>query len=388
MKTVGDAIHAVVRRESAALASLASRIHAKPELAYKERDACDWQVALLKRWGFKVQRPYAGLPTAFRASFGHGRPAFCLMSEYDALPDIGHACGHNLIAGAALGAAVALAERLREERLAGTLVVMGTPAEESGGGKVRLISEGALTDIDAVLMAHASFRTIPDNGSSAISRFDAEFTGKAAHAAALPEAGLNALDAVMLVFQGVNAWRQQLPESSRIHGIVTDGGVAPNIIPERAVCSFYVRSPDNAVHQRMIRRFKDIVRGAALMTGTRFKLTETEPPYMARRPNRPLNEAYVEAAGTVGLNPVPVSQVGRASSDFGDVSQVRPGSHVYFGIAKEKIALHSVEFREAAGSAYGRQQMLKAAEALARVGYRFFNDSHFRREVLADFHRA
>lgn len=388
MKSSDDAIRATVQREGSALKSLARRIHANPELGYREKDACDWQTALLKRRGFKVQRPYAGIPTAFRASFGRGRPVFCLMSEYDALPDIGHACGHNLIAGAALGAGFSLAERIRQERLSGTIVILGTPAEESGGGKVRLISRGALKDVDAVLMAHASFRTIPDNGSSAIARYDAVFTGKAAHAAALPEAGLNALDAAMLVFQGVNAWRQQLPESSRIHGIIAEGGVVPNIIPERAVCSFYIRSPDNAVHAGMIRRFKDIVRGAALMTGTRFTLTETEPPYMARRPNHPLNDAYVEAARAVGLNPQSVTQVGRASSDFGDVSQVRPGSHVYFGIGKKKIALHSEEFRHASGSAYGQQQMLKAAEALARVGYRYFTDSAFRQAVLADFRRS
>ena len=375
-------------RRAAALDALAARVHAHPELGYEETRACAWQIALLRHWRFRVDHPFAGLPTAYRASAGRGRPVFCLMAEYDALPEIGHACGHNLICAAALGAGVALADRLRGERLPGTVVVMGTPAEESQGGKVRMTARGALRGIDAAMMAHPSFRTIADNGCAAITRYDVVFHGRAAHAAGQPEQGLNALDAVLLLFQGINAWRQQLPESSRIHGVVRDGGAAPNIIPERASATFFLRSPDDAVLDAMVARFRDIARGAALMTGTTFHLSPARDAYQSRLPNGPLNEAYREAAAAAGLDVQPTPPTGRASTDFGNVSHRIPGSHVYFGIATTKIPLHSVAFRRAAGTALARARMRRAAEALAAVGYRFFTDAAFRRAVEDDFRRA
>ncbi len=369
------------------LEALAMKIHRNPELGLEEKKACAWQVQMLKRWGFKVQTPFAGFSTAYKAVCGRGKPVFCLMAEYDALPGIGHACGHNLICTVAMGAGFAIREALKREKIPGTVVVMGTPAEESEGGKVRMLQNGALKGIDAAMMAHPWFRTTPDIGSTAIQRIDVTFKGVSAHAAAAPEKAKNALDAVMLLFHGVSAWRQQLPESSRIHGIVAEGGVIPNVIPDIASCQFYLRSPDEDVLADMAERFGDIVRGAALMTGTKARMSPAMEPYRARRPNKSFNEAFLESAEAVGLNPVIPDGPDRGSTDFGDVSQVIPGIHPYFGIAKKEIAGHSIAFKKAAGSAYALKQMLRATEAVAQVGYRYFADDAFRKSVHADFRK-
>ncbi len=381
-------LHDRIEAIAPTLKKLAQEIHANPELGFREQQACRRQVQILRQWKFKVEAPYVKISTAYKASSGRGRPVFCFMAEYDALPKLGHACGHNLIAAAALGAGQALGAVLREEKIPGTVVIMGTPAEEALGGKVKMIRAGALKGLDAAIMAHPSWRTIPDTGSTAVRRYNVNFYGKAAHAAANPEMGLNALDAVMLLFQGINAWRQQLPATSLVHGIITNGGAAPNIIPDLASCFFYLRSTDDQTLKRMAGTFVNVVKGAALMTGTRFELDSSLIPYRARRPNCFLNEAFVEYAGQLGLNPVIPTKSGKGSSDFGDVSQIIPGAHVYFGIAHKPIAGHSDEMREAANSAYGLQQMVRTAEALANVGYRFFTDRQFRESVADAFVRA
>lgn len=382
-----DVLSASIRRHSRELDDLAKKIHACPELGMEERRAVAWQTELLRRWGFRVQAPFAGLPTAYKAVRGTGAPVFCFMAEYDALPDLGHACGHNLICTVALGAGKALADALKAERRPGTVIVMGTPGEEGLGGKVLIARRGGLKGLDAVMMAHPVAHTGPDTSGLAIMRRDVVFHGRAVHAAASPEDGLNALDAVMLLFHAVNAWRQHLPETCRMHGIVTEGGVKPNIVPERAACSFYLRAEDDRTLAKMEKRFRSIARGAALMTGTRETMMENELPYRARRPNQPLNEAYVAEAKALGMRPRTPKRPGRGSSDFGDVSQLVPGAHVYFGIARGELPGHSVAFTRAAGTPYARAQMLRAAEALARVGWRYCTEPAFRQAVSADLRR-
>ncbi|NLF30695.1 MAG: M20 family metallopeptidase [Planctomycetes bacterium] len=371
-----------IAQSSSALKKLALDIHAAPEPGYAEHKAVAWQTRLLKQWGFQVRRPFASLETAYRASAGKGKPVVCFMAEYDALPELGHGCGHNLICAAALGAGRALAAALKADRRAGTVVVMGTPAEEGGGGKVEMIDQGALKDVDMALMAHPSVRTQPWTGSTAIQRFEVSYAGQSAHAAAGPHRGRNALDAVRLLFAGVDAWRQQLPESSRVHGIVTNGGAAPNIIPDKAVCDFFLRSPQDDVLDAMVRRFQAIAKGAAMMTDTAVAIRTKDRPYKAPWLNAPLNDAWVETTAEMKLKPRIDAEMGRVSTDFSDVSQVVPGSHVYFGITrKENLPSHSPQFAEASASPFGVAQMLKAAEALANVGYRYATDDTFRKAV-------
>ena len=376
-----------VAQQADILKDLARKIHAHPELGFEERQACAWQTALLKRWSFDVRTPWLDMETAYCADFGEGKPVFCLMAEYDALPEIGHGCGHNLIAAAALGAAYAASRALARAKVAGRIRAMGTPAEESKGGKVKIVARGGMKGVDAAMMAHPSWRTVPDTGSTAIRRFRVAFRGQSAHAAASPEQGRNALDAVTVLFHGIGAWRQQLPESARIHGVVQEGGVLPNIIPDRTRCEFYLRSPDDKVLDAMTDRFKRMVRAAALMTDTEAAIEQWLTPYKARWPNATLNRLYVEAAEQLGMAPEQPEHPGRGSSDFGDVSQKAPAAHVYFGIARQPTPAHSPQFAKAAASAYGTSQMLKAAEALARTAVRFLTNAQIRR-AARDNYRA
>ncbi|MDD5728513.1 MAG: M20 family metallopeptidase [Victivallales bacterium] len=377
-------IHQLVLSRGEEFRKLAHSIWKNPELGLAEKFACARQVELLARLGFSVESPYCGQTTAYKAERGRGTgPTFCYVAEYDALPEIGHACGHNLICTAAIAAGWATAEMLAARGLPGKVVVMGTPGEESKGGKVLLLDHNALDGIDAVMMVHPLHCTMPDSGSTAICRFDVKFKGKSAHAAVSPELGRNALDAVMLTFAGINAWRQHLPETARIHGVVTEGGTVPNVVPELAGCRFFLRTPDNLYLQKLEKRFRAIVKGAAMMTGTRSRIDMVNRPYQARRPNPSMNRAYVAAAAALGLNPETPQHPDRGSSDFGNFSQLRPGIHPYFSITPHKIAAHSTEFTAAADTDYAMEQTFKAAAGMAAVGFNYLTDDAFRQEVDA-----
>ena len=381
---LGGELREAIRRHEDSLLEMCRFIWANPEPGLKEGKACEVQTRLLQEAGFRVTTPFAGLDTAYCAERGRGEVTFAFVAEYDALPEIGHACGHNLICTAAIAAGMAVAELLEKKNLPGRVMVMGTPGEESFGGKVRMLQQDCLAGVDATMMVHPSFRTTPDTGCTAIRRYDITFRGKAAHAAAAPEQGINALDAVMLLFQGVNAWRQQLPEDARVHGVVTHGGVVPNVIPDSASARFFLRSTHDDVLEAMNERFLNIVRGAALMTGAVEEIQDFNLPYRARRPNSVLNNIYTACMSAAG-NPVVIPERGgRGSSDYGDFSKVRPGVHPYFGISQEKIAGHSVAFREAAGTEYAEKSMFDAACAMAQAGYLFLTDPEIRAAVLED----
>ena len=356
-----------------------------PETAWHEEYASKTLCSFLQKHGVDAQPGCCGFPTAFRGECGAAEgPVFALAAEYDALPP-GHACGHNLIAAASVGAMIAASEILREANLPGRLVILGTPAEESGGGKVRMLEHDVLKGIDAVMMAHPNWCTIPDRGSLAIRRYDVTFHGVASHAAGAPELGINALDAVMMLFNGVNAFRQQMPEFCRIHGVVTNGGVMPNIIPAEASCRFYLRSADEEWMEKIDRRFGEMVRGAALIAGTTYTQKKFSIDCRSRKPNQPLNESFLEVMTELGETVSPIPKVGRGSTDFGDFSQVIPGSHVYFGIADHQIGAHSKDFMEAARSPRGLDSMLKAASGLAYTACRYLAEPEFRAAVRGDF---
>ena len=363
------------------------KIHSTPELSRKEISACQNQVNLLGKWQFDVEKNYKGLATAFKATFGEGRPNICIMSEYDALKGIGHGCGHNLIAGVALGTGIVLKELISKKHLTGQVVVMGTPAEERYGGKIDLIKAGALEDIDTVIMAHPSDHpTSQSMEFSGLIHFSISFKGQAAHAAAGPEKGLNALDAVRLMFNGVDAWRQQFPETCRIHGIIKDGGDAPNIIPDYASADFYLRSFDLDFLLFMKKRFKNIGEGAALMTGTEVTIKEIKNPLKPGKPNRELNKAFMEFAKIEGMNPQWL-EASRVSSDFGDVTYEVPAMHAFFNITegKKDIVIHSKEFSHCAISPFALEQMGKTVQILSKIGYMYLTEQAFRKKVLEAF---
>ncbi len=380
-----NAVKEKIAAMSKEMIALALDIWEHPELAWHEEHSVKVLREFLAKHGVESADNYCGYPTSFRGDFGaDGGPVFAIAAEYDALPP-GHACGHNLIAAAGVGAMCAAAAAMKELGLPGKLVILGTPAEESGSGKVQMLKKDCLRGIDAVMMVHPSAVTIPDRGSLAIKRYDVTFHGVSSHAAASPELGVNALDAVVTLFNGINAYRQQLPEFCRIHGIITNGGVRPNIIPDEASCRFYLRSADEAWMDKIDKRFCEIVKGAALIAGTTYTLSDYSLGCQSRKPNRYLNESYVEMMTELGETIPPKPIAGRGSSDFGNFSQAIPGAHPYFRISEKAIGGHSEDFMEAARSPLGLENMLKAATAMAYTACRFLAEPEFRDAVKKDF---
>ncbi len=369
-----------IQRHSPEIRGIASLLFNNPETGLKEFKAFEAQTAFLSKNGFRLEAPYGSLETAYKASFGNGSPVFCIMSEYDALPEIGHACGHHLICSSALASGLALKEIMEKHSIPGTIVVMGTPGEEGYAGKVIMIKEGAFKGIDAAIISHPFDKTITDPGCLSVSRFLAKFHGKASHAAMAPEEGINALDSVIQLFNSVSAWRQQLPESSRIHGIITHGGTAPNIIPEYAEAFFYIRADNMKTHLEMEKRFAEIASAAALSSGARLEL-ERLSAYKSSVYCKALNEEFLNSAAKAGLAPERHSKGGRGSSDFGDVSHVIPAANFHFDITGKACPLHSLEFKEFASTEAAFGTTMKMALAMASIGLRFFTDESFRKQL-------
>ena len=366
------------------LIDLARKIHATPEIAFQEVKASQWLSETLERHGFEVQRGIADLPTAFRAerAASPGGPAVAFLAEYDALPEIGHACGHNLICTAALGAGIGLAAV--GSGVAGRVLVMGTPAEEGGGGKVLMLQRGAFAGIDAALMFHPADYTLTMRPSLASYRLKVKFVGKAAHAASAPYEGINALDALVQMFVNIGLLRQQLRDDARVHGIITYGGAAPNIIPDRAEAAFSVRATDSTYAAKVLGKVINCGRAGAAATGATFE-HETEKGYEAMKPNRPLAGAIARHLKELGwaVDVLP-QRVRMGSTDMGDVSHKIPSLHPYLAIGKS-VSGHTLEFREAAKSDKAFRAMLAAAKVMALTGFDVMTNSNFLEQVRADF---
>ena len=366
---------------------LALRIHAHPELGFEEYQASAWLSEALEKGGFRVERGVGGLPTAFRAVHPAERPGprIAILAEYDALPELGHACGHNLIAAIAVGAALGLAPF--KEKLPGALLVIGTPAEEGGGGKIKLIQAGLFRDVDAAMMVHPADQTLVDRGSLAITEVKIEFHGKAAHASSEPEKGINALDAVIQTFVALNALRQHIKEGSRIHGIITHGGVKPNIVPEYAAALFYVRAPENTYRDELVEKLRKCAEGAALATGARLVFTKVGHEYKAIRPNKTMARVFGRYLAELGYPPEE-PKGGMGSTDMGDVSWEVPAIHPYIRICAGEIPGHSREFAEAAKSETAKAAMIAAAKAMAATCLELWTNPELFREVQEEFRQG
>ncbi len=359
-----------------ALIRISDTIHANPELAFQEFEAAALLTSTLEQEGFAVQRGVAGLETAFVASYtsqkGEG-PVVALLAEYDALAGLGHACGHNIIGTASVGAALALRSVLDE--VAGTIQVVGTPAEEGGAGKVIMAEAGAFDGVDVAMMVHPSTRTMTGRGSLACYELKMEFFGQAAHAAASPDKGINALDACVLAYNNISVLRQQLADDVRIHGIITHGGSASNIIPDYTAAEFLVRAAEKDHALAVLDRVKDCARAGALAAGAEVKLTRAETYYANMVPSTVLAslfDANLAALGREVQVPDPNERMG--STDMGNVSHVVPALHPYVAIAPEEVAGHSPEFRAAAVSPEGHVGLLDAAKALAMTAIDLFSN--------------
>ena len=375
MSAVKDQIAAAVDRLGDELESLSRRIHDNPELGYQEVKASGWLAEFLAGQGFKVERGVAGVDTAFRATIESGDgPTIAILCEYDALPAIGHACGHNVIATAGVGAGAALAA-VRDRLPKGRVHVIGTPAEEGGGGKVKLIKAGVFREVDAAMMCHGWDQWILHQDLLGIVRVAFEFAGKAAHAAADPWEGVNALDAVIQTFNAVSMLRQQVKPSSRIHGIVTSGGAAPNIIPELAACLFYVRAAQLEYLWMLYDRVVACAEGAAKATGTALKVIDyRDTVYEPLKRNAPLLEAFRANLHEIGEIESPEVRDRLGSSDVGNVSEVIPCIQPLMKIAPQGTAIHSRDFEAAAVTPLAREGTLKAAKVMARTTYDLLAD--------------
>ena len=365
MTTIKDSIALAVDRLGDELEALSRQIHDHPELAYQEVQACGWLSDFLAKQGYKVEQGVGGVETAFRATIETGLgPTIAILCEYDALPGIGHACGHNVIATSGAGAGAALAA-VRAQLPKGRIQVIGTPAEEGGGGKVKLIKAGVFRDVDCAMMIHGFDRTILHQDLLGIARGTFEFTGKASHASADPWEGVNALDAVIQMYNGVSMLRQQVRPDCRIHGIITNGGAAANIIPEYASAIFYVRAPRIDTMWDLFKRVTAAAEGAAKATGCSLKVTPHDSVYEPMKSSRVMLDLFAANMKTAGLTegaPIP-DRLG--SSDIGNVSQVIPAIQPMVAIAPTGMAIHTREFADAAVKPLARAGMIAAAKTMA-----------------------
>ncbi len=351
-----------IRRQE--LTKLSLKIHSHPELGFEEHQASEWLIRYLEQNGFRIERAIAGLATAFKASYGKGRPAIAILAEYDALPDLGHACGHNLIACAAIGGGVA--SRAAIDRFGGSIHIIGTPAEELYGGKIIMAKRGAFADLDIAMMIHPGTYDTAITQTLACQALEVEFLGKAAHAAARPEAGINALEAMLLSFNAINSLRQHIKDRSRIHGIITDGGQAANIVPAHTAASLLVRAEDNSYLDDLKERVLNCFRGAAKATGARLKYKWDEVRYAPMRNNLTLARLFTHNIESLG-RPMELHNPSATfgSTDMGNVSQLVPAIHPFVAIAPMGIAVHSTQFATAAASEVGIRGFIDSAKALA-----------------------
>ncbi|OON78081.1 M20 family metallopeptidase [Streptomyces tsukubensis] len=369
MATCKEAARREIDRRSDELIGLSERLHADPETAWEEHRAAVAVPDLLDRAGFQVTSSYVGLETAFLARFGSGPTRIALCAEYDALPGLGHACGHNLIAASSVGAALGLAAVADDAGL--TVEVYGTPAEEGGGGKIEMLDRGAFSGVDLAMMVHPAPVDVAEARPFAVSHSKISYTGKSAHAAAYPEAGINAADAFTVAQVAIGLLRQQLPASVRVHGVVTHAGDAPNAIPERTTGRWYARAETLAelaeLEPRLLRAFE----AGALATGCTVEVEPESKPYAEFRTDETALGHYRRNAVALGREFAPPGQadrMNRASTDMGNVSQVVPAIHPYIGIGSLPATNHQHEFAAFCVGEQAERALLDGATALAWTG--------------------
>ncbi|MEU4363361.1 amidohydrolase [Promicromonospora sp. NPDC023987] len=374
------------------LAEIVRRLHEHPEPAFEEHRSVATLVEVLARHGAEAEVGVHGVPTAFRADAGDpAGPTIAVCAEYDALPGIGHACGHNVIAASGVGAFLALREVMASaDAPAGRVVLLGTPAEEGHSGKEVLARNGALDGIDAAIMVHPYGLDVADQVWLGRRLLTWTFTGRPAHASAQPYMGRNALDAASLAYQGIGLLRQQMPPVDRVHATIAEGGTRPSIITERAVVHLYARSKYVDTLRDLSRRLDDIAHGAARMTGTDVEIAwdDGAHPSLPVRGNRVLTDRWVAAQRRRGRDPLPagvLSETLAASTDFGNFSFRIPGIHPLVRVSEPDVALHTAEFAEAAATPAAVAAAVDSAAGLASTALDYLYDADLRAAVHAEF---
>ena len=351
----------------ASLVEVSGEIWRNPELGFHEVRAHDILTTFLEGNGFAVERNFSGLKTAFRATFGFGRPNVCVICEYDALPEIGHACGHNLIAEAGIAAGLGVKAALESRgSMGGMVTVMGTPAEEGGGGKQLMIDNGAFEEVDVAMMVHPASVTALMPKFLAAAVLKVEFSGKAAHAAAYPWEGLNALDAAVMAYNSISVLRQQMKPEWRVHGVITNGGAKPNIIPEKSVLEYMVRTQDRIDLKLLVSRVRACFEGAALATGCQVDIQNTAPNYDDLVSNEVLASAFAE---NMKYFNVPFTKTTKysGSTDMGNVSHIVPSIHPKYAIGSSKESIHTRSFTNLTNTSTSHEATLTMAKCMAHT---------------------
>ena len=369
------------------LKELNEYIYKNPELGRKEFKACEAHKNLLKKYGFEVEENYIGIPTAYLAKYSSGKKGIKIgyLAEYDALPEIGHGCGHNILGTTSIGAGILLKEYIDE--FGGEVLIFGTPAEETFGAKVDMAEAGCFDDIDVAMISHPTGKNHEKSGTSqAMEALQFTFRGKTAHAAGDPYNGINALDGVIQFFNSVNALRQQTKDSARIHGIISNGGEAANIIPDLAVANFYVREATTKEMLKLSERVKNCAKGAALATGTSLEIENYEYTFKHLVTNEKLSSIYTKNLELQGIKDIPMSDP-TGSSDCGDVSHHCPTIHTYFPISKCELTGHSIEFAKATITEDAYKGMKEAIFALVMTGKDILSDPNLLKEIKDEFNQ-
>lgn len=368
------------------LNEMSLEIYKNPELGYQEFRACKIHTDLLKKYGFDVEENFSGVETGFKAVYKGKKEGLTVayMAEYDALPGIGHGCGHNLLGTVSTGAGIVLKEIIDE--IGGTVIVFGTPAEETSGAKVTFVENNEFDGVDIALMAHPGSSYTKSGASLALEPIEFEFFGKTSHAAAAPEKGINALDGAIQTFNSVNALREHMRSDSRVHGVIIEGGKAANIVPDYAKVQYYVRSTTKTYNTELLEKVKNCARGAALATGTELKITKFEFNYDNMVTNETLskvfNDTIYEIAGVVMNEP----SKSTGSIDAGQVSQVCPTIHPYFDVTNDPtIAGHTRELADATLKDYAKEQMKNTIAALVLTAAKVIQDPKLYQEIKHEF---
>ena len=350
------------------LCEISEYIYHNPELGNQEFKSSEKLISFLEEHNFIVEREFLGLKTAFRAVYDSNKPGLTVgyLCEYDALPEIGHGCGHNMIGTMSAGAGVILSKIL--DQVGGRVIVYGTPAEETDGAKVIFAEQGVFEELDAAMMLHPSDKTCASGTSTAIYPLQFRYKGKTAHAASCPQDGINALNSVIQLFNGIDALRQHVTPDVRMHGIITNGGVAANIVPDEAVAQFYFRAAKKETVMELVEKVKNIAQGAALMTGATLEMERFELPYDDLRTHENLSEAFNENLRTLGIEDIQENE-DFGSSDIGIVSHIVPTIHPNIGISNCRVIGHSREMADATISELGHERLLIGTLALAYTGY-------------------
>lgn len=350
------------------LCEISDFIYQNPELGNEEYKAVEKLTSFLQEHNFEIETEFLGIKTAFRATYDSNKegPTIGYLCEYDALPEIGHGCGHNMIGSMSAGAGIILSKVLNE--IGGKIIVYGTPAEETNGAKVIFAEQGVFDELDVAMMVHPSDKTIESGTSMALYPLQFTYTGKTAHAASCPQDGINALNSVIQLFNGIDALRQHVTPDVRIHGIITNGGVAANIVPDKAVAQFYFRASTKEILDDILVKAKNIAQGAALMTGSKLEITRYELPNDNLKTNKSLSEAFSKNLRKLGVKDIYEAK-DTGSSDIGNVSHKTPTIHPYIGISNCNVTGHSVNMADATITPFAHERLLIGTLALAYTGY-------------------